>query len=146
MARAKLAPNLPDWMVEHTNRYLSSGGTDGPCTITTWSAGDDRSVVLLTTKGRVRRNSYFRCSTGTRQLFVVASRRSPQHPGWYRNILAAQRSGSGRDQEDSGAGADRHGRGTDAALGRGAEILAPLCRVSAQDRARDPGGRVGSRR
>jgi hypothetical protein len=29
MTEAKLAPNLPDWMVEHANRYLSSGGTDG---------------------------------------------------------------------------------------------------------------------
>jgi len=26
MAEAKLAPNLPDWMVEHANRYLASGG------------------------------------------------------------------------------------------------------------------------
>jgi len=25
MAEAKLAPNLPDWMVEHANRYLASG-------------------------------------------------------------------------------------------------------------------------
>ena len=29
MAEAKLAPNLPDWMLEHANRYLASGGTDG---------------------------------------------------------------------------------------------------------------------
>ena len=29
MTEAKLAPNLPGWMLEHTNRYLSSGGTDG---------------------------------------------------------------------------------------------------------------------
>ena len=29
MSEAKLAPNLPGWMVEHANRYLSSGGTDG---------------------------------------------------------------------------------------------------------------------
>src|SRR5437660_855997 len=29
MTEAKLAPNLPDWMVEHTKRYLSSGGTEG---------------------------------------------------------------------------------------------------------------------
>ena len=29
MTDAKLAPNLPGWMVEHANRYLSSGGTDG---------------------------------------------------------------------------------------------------------------------
>jgi hypothetical protein len=25
MTDAKLAPNLPDWMVAHTNRYFSSG-------------------------------------------------------------------------------------------------------------------------
>ena len=25
MTEAKLAPNLPGWMVDHTNRYLSSG-------------------------------------------------------------------------------------------------------------------------
>ena len=29
MADAKLAPNLPDWMLEHANRYLSSGGKEG---------------------------------------------------------------------------------------------------------------------
>ena len=29
MTEAKLAPNLPDWMAEHANRYLSSGGADG---------------------------------------------------------------------------------------------------------------------
>ena len=31
MTDAKLAPNLPDWMVEHTKRYLSSGGGDNRC-------------------------------------------------------------------------------------------------------------------
>src|SRR6516165_10609799 len=29
MAEAKLAPNLPDWMVEHANRYLATGGVEG---------------------------------------------------------------------------------------------------------------------
>ena len=29
MPEAKLAPKMPAWVVEHTNRYLSSGGTDG---------------------------------------------------------------------------------------------------------------------
>jgi hypothetical protein len=29
MTEAKLAPNLPGWMVDHANRYLSNGGTDG---------------------------------------------------------------------------------------------------------------------
>ena len=29
MTEAKLAPNLPGWMVDHANRYLASGGTEG---------------------------------------------------------------------------------------------------------------------
>jgi len=29
MTEAKLAPNLPGWMVEHANRYLASSGADG---------------------------------------------------------------------------------------------------------------------
>ena len=29
MAEAKLAPNLPDWMVKHANRYIASGGSEG---------------------------------------------------------------------------------------------------------------------
>jgi proline iminopeptidase len=29
MAEAKLAPNLPDWQMQHANRYLASGGSEG---------------------------------------------------------------------------------------------------------------------
>ena len=29
MTEAKLAPNMPKWMVDHTNLYLSSGGKEG---------------------------------------------------------------------------------------------------------------------
>ena len=29
MAEAKLAPNMPEWQVKHTNLYLASGGTEG---------------------------------------------------------------------------------------------------------------------
>ena len=32
MTEAKLAPNLPDWMVKHANRYLASGGPKATCT------------------------------------------------------------------------------------------------------------------
>jgi hypothetical protein len=51
MTEAKLAPNLPDWMVEHANRYLSSGGTDGHMYKPTQP---DMTVpsLLLTTTGR----------------------------------------------------------------------------------------------
>ena len=152
MARAKLAPNLPDWMVEHTNRYLSSGGTDGHMYKMTQPGRPELTVpsLLLTTKGRKSGEKFifplFYGEAGD-SYFVVASKGgAPQHPGWYQNILADPVGrGSGRDQEVSGAGANRHGPGTDATLGEGAEILATLCRLSAQDRARDPGGRAGLR-
>ena len=93
MARAKLAPNLPDWMVEHTNRYLSSGGTDGHMYKMTQPGRPEMTVpsLLLTTKGRKSgRSSSFRCSRGgRRQLFRGRLQgRAPQHPGWYQNILA----------------------------------------------------------
>ena len=54
MAEAKLAPNLPDWMVEHANRYLSSGGTDGHIYKMTQPGRPEITVpsLLLTTTGR----------------------------------------------------------------------------------------------
>src|SRR6478672_1064771 len=54
MAEAKLAPNLPDWMVEHANRYLASGGTDGHMYKVTVPQHGELTVpaLLLTTTGR----------------------------------------------------------------------------------------------
>jgi hypothetical protein len=54
MAEAKLAPNLPDWMVEHANRYLASGGTDGHTyKIHVPGRGEITApALLLTTTGR----------------------------------------------------------------------------------------------
>src|SRR6266403_569707 len=54
MTEAKLAPNLPDWMVEHAARYLSSGGTDGHMYKMTQPGRPEIPVpsLLLTTTGR----------------------------------------------------------------------------------------------
>jgi len=54
MTDAKLAPNLPGWMVEHAHRYLSSGGTDGHMHKPTQPGRPDITVpsLLLTTTGR----------------------------------------------------------------------------------------------
>ncbi len=53
MTEAKLAPNLPDWMVEHANRYLSSGGADGHMYKMTQPGRPEITVpaLLLTTTG-----------------------------------------------------------------------------------------------
>jgi len=54
MAEAKLAPNLPNWMLEHANRYLASGGTDGHMfKVTVPQHGEITApALLLTTTGR----------------------------------------------------------------------------------------------
>jgi deazaflavin-dependent oxidoreductase (nitroreductase family) len=94
MAEAKLAPNLPDWMVEHANRYLASGGTDGHIyKITVPRFGEITApALLLTTTGRKSGDKYiFPLFYGTEggSYFVIASKGgAPEHPGWYRNILA----------------------------------------------------------
>ena len=93
MAEAKLAPNLPDWMVEHANRYLSSGGTDGHMYKMTQPGRPEITVpsLLLTTTGRKSGEKFvfplFYGETG-KGYFVIASKGgAPEHPGWYRNIL-----------------------------------------------------------
>ena len=94
MAEAKLAPNLPGWMVEHANRYLASGGTDGHMYKTTVPQRGEITApsLLLTTTGRKSGDKFiFPLFYGTdcASYFVVASKGgAPEHPGWYRNILA----------------------------------------------------------
>ena len=93
MTEAKLAPNLPQWMKDHTERYLASGGTDGHMYTMSRPGTPDMTVpsLLLTTTGRKSGEKYlfplFYGSTGG-SYFVIASKGgAPEHPGWYRNIL-----------------------------------------------------------
>ena len=94
MTDAKLAPNLPQWMVEHANRYLASGGREGHLYKMTQPGRPELTVpsLLLTTRGRKSGEKFiFPLFYGTAgdSCFVVASKGgAPQHPGWYRNILA----------------------------------------------------------
>ena len=94
MADAKLAPNLPDWMREHANRYLASGGADGHMYKISQPGRPELTVpsLMLTTTGRKSAEKFqfplFYGQAGD-SYFVVASKGgAPEHPGWYRNILA----------------------------------------------------------
>ena len=51
---AKLAPKMPQWMVDHANKYMSSGGKDGHIyKIKPPGYGDlEVPALLLTTTGR----------------------------------------------------------------------------------------------
>jgi deazaflavin-dependent oxidoreductase (nitroreductase family) len=94
MTEAKLPPNLPAWMVEHANRYLASGGTDGHLYRMTQPGRPQMTVpsLLLTTVGRNSGERFifplFYGSTGNSYFIVASKGGAPQHPGWYRNLLA----------------------------------------------------------
>ena len=94
MPDAKLAPNLPGWMREHAERYLASGGRDGHLYRISLPGRPEMEVpsLLLTTTGRRSGERlivplfYGKAGEG---WFVVASKGgAPDHPGWYKNILA----------------------------------------------------------
>ena len=94
MTDAKLAPNLPGWMVDHANRYLSSGGTDGHMYKANPPGYQEMTVpsLLLTTTGRKSGEKYifplYYGETGNSYLIIASKGGAPEHPGWYRNILA----------------------------------------------------------
>jgi proline iminopeptidase len=94
MSEARLAPNLPAWMQEHANRYIASGGNEGHMYHMAQPGRPPMTVpsLLLTTTGRKSGEKFifplFYGEDGN-SYFVIASKGgAPEHPGWYRNILA----------------------------------------------------------
>jgi proline iminopeptidase len=94
MADAKLAPNLPQWMIDHANRYLSSGGTDGHLYKANPPGYGEMLVpsLMLTTTGRKSGEKYmfplYYGALGHSYIIVASKGGAPEHPGWYRNLLA----------------------------------------------------------
>jgi deazaflavin-dependent oxidoreductase (nitroreductase family) len=93
MAEAKLAPNMPEWMVKHTNLYLASGGKEGHMyKIDVPGRGEITApALLLTTTGRKSGEKFifplFYGTEGGSYIIVASKGGAPEHPGWYRNIL-----------------------------------------------------------
>ncbi len=94
MTETKLAPKMPQWMRDHVDQYLSSGGTEGHMYTIKPANGPERTVpsLLLTTIGRKSGERflfplfYGRAGDG---YFVVASKGgAPKHPNWYLNLRA----------------------------------------------------------
>ena len=94
MTEAKLAPNLPQWMIDHANRYLSSGGKEGHMYTIKQPDRPELSVpsLLLTTTGRKSGDKFvfplFYGKSGNSYIIVASKGGAPDHPGWYKNILA----------------------------------------------------------
>jgi deazaflavin-dependent oxidoreductase (nitroreductase family) len=94
MAEPKLAPNLPQWMIDHANRYISSGGKEGHMYTVTPPGYSEMTVpsLLLTTVGRKSGEKFiFPLFYGEESdsIIIVASKGgAPDHPGWYKNLIA----------------------------------------------------------
>ena len=90
---AKLAPKMPQWMVDHANKYMSSGGKEGHIyKIKPPGYGDlEVTALLLTTTGRKSGEKYifplFYGDVGNGYVIVASKGGAPEHPGWYLNML-----------------------------------------------------------
>lgn len=71
---------------EHVRRYRETGGEVGHI----WRRGS--TILLLTTKGRKtgepRTAPLIYESDGARYVIVASKGGAPEHPGWYRNLVA----------------------------------------------------------
>ena len=94
LADVNIPPALPQWMKDHVDRYLRSDGRDGHMYTTNFPNQPQRTVpsLLLVTKGRKSGDKHlfplFYGRAG-KSYYVIASKGgAPDHPGWYKNLLA----------------------------------------------------------
>jgi deazaflavin-dependent oxidoreductase (nitroreductase family) len=93
MTDVKVAPNLPKWMKDHVDVYLSSGGKEGHMyTIDRPGVPPNVPSLLLITTGRKSGEKYlfplFYGPAGDGYFVIASKGGAPEHPGWYRNIVA----------------------------------------------------------
>ena len=83
---AEVTDSPVDWVAEHTQRYLDSGGEDGH----EWRPGVP--TLLLTTTGRksgIKRRTALIYGRDNADYVIVASKGgSPEQPAWYLNLEA----------------------------------------------------------
>lgn len=78
-------PELPAWIAEHLRKYQATNGADGHIwngvptlllTTTGRKSGDERTLPLIYGKD------------GARFVIVASRGGAPDHPGWYKNLVA----------------------------------------------------------
>jgi deazaflavin-dependent oxidoreductase (nitroreductase family) len=76
---------LPDWIADHLKRYLATDGADGHI----WRGVP---TLLLTTTGRKSGKALqlplIYGKDGDRYVIVASRGGAPDHPGWYKNLVA----------------------------------------------------------
>ena len=78
-------PALPGWIAEHLKKYLATDGADGHI----WNGVP---TLLLTTTGRksgaLQQLPLIYGKDGDRYVIVASRGGAPDHPGWYKNLVA----------------------------------------------------------
>ena len=93
MSEAIPAPNLAGWILDHLKRYQATDGADGHL----WQPPAAPSLkpvtaLLLTTTGRSSEQQFimplFYGESGGSYVIIASKGGAPDHPGWYKNLLA----------------------------------------------------------
>jgi deazaflavin-dependent oxidoreductase (nitroreductase family) len=92
MTNGKIPDTLPDWVKDHIRRYVATNGADGH--LMTFPNDPSRALptLLLTTTGRRSGEKFvfplIYGTTGDSYVVVASKGGAPEHPGWYRNLVA----------------------------------------------------------
>jgi deazaflavin-dependent oxidoreductase (nitroreductase family) len=93
-AAAKVPPTVQDWVKDHVRRYLESDGADGHM-IKLPTHSEPVPTLLLTTTGRRSGEKFLfpliYGSSGDGFVIIASKGGAPDHPGWYKNLLADPR-------------------------------------------------------
>jgi deazaflavin-dependent oxidoreductase (nitroreductase family) len=85
MAETKPPAALPAWIADHLKRYLATDGADGHI----WNGVP---TLLLTTtgrkSGRPQQLPLIYGRDGASYVIVASRGGAPDHPGWYKNLVA----------------------------------------------------------
>lgn len=91
MTEAKVPAGFPDWMKDHIRRYLASDGKDGHL-MPLPSSPTPVPTLLMTTSGRKSGEKFLfpliYGQSGGSYVIIASKGGAPEHPGWYRNLLA----------------------------------------------------------
>ncbi|HEY7929805.1 MAG TPA: nitroreductase family deazaflavin-dependent oxidoreductase [Steroidobacteraceae bacterium] len=93
MADTSPPKELPSWIQDHVNRYLSSNGEDGYWWDASVGGGKGKvPTLLLTTTGRKSGRSLtlplIFGHSGADYVVVASKGGAPNHPSWYLNLQA----------------------------------------------------------